>query len=222
MLSTRCQSRTPAAVVALSRFHPSLRSRSPPRRLSPISRCCSRPPPATPTAARRAGLGLNGDGNYVNVGVATAFVPSPMPELRGGAPGDGQCRALLLRLADADGRTCAESPCHDAHLGTATAQPDPGRADHGRIAGRPRAWDAAREGPVRARITNRCTGRSCPSRKQVRAACEGVTLLHEHSTSGRFVRAVEGDPNLLLIAVATTPSAGDMCRQAHTRCPRLA
>ena len=51
--------------------------------------------------------------------------------LRGGAPGDGQCRARLLRLADADGRTCAGGPCPDTDVGTATVEPVPGRADDG-------------------------------------------------------------------------------------------
>ena len=61
-------------------------------------------------------------------------------ELRGRAPGDGRCRARLLRLADADGRTCAGDPCHDAKVGTATAEPVPGRAD--RRAGSPGAGPA--------------------------------------------------------------------------------
>ena len=76
---------------------------------------------------------LNGDGNYDNGGGATALRSfADAGELRGRAPGDGRCRARLLRLADADGRTCAGDPSrHDAEVGTAAAEPVPGRADRG-------------------------------------------------------------------------------------------
>ena len=69
-----------AAVVALPRCHRLLRSRSRPPRRSSISRCCSRPPPATPTAPSRSRSGIStATATTTTAAARPHFAPSPMP-----------------------------------------------------------------------------------------------------------------------------------------------
>ena len=69
-----------AAAAALSPFPLLLRSRSRPPRRSPISRCCSRPLPATPTAPSSSRSGISTVTATTTMGAAQRHLaPSPMP-----------------------------------------------------------------------------------------------------------------------------------------------
>jgi PKD repeat protein len=121
---------------------------------------------------------LNGDGNYDNGGGATA--------LRSFA--DAGVYAVGLRVTDDAGLVSFDSqmlpvaPSPGAPVPTQTSgglrllSPFPVVRMTGRITGRGTRVRLLRvRAPVRTKITIRCTGRSCPFRKQVRAVPSGAS-----------------------------------------------
>jgi PKD repeat protein len=119
---------------------------------------------------------LNGDGNYDNGGGATA--------LRSFA--DAGVYAVGLRVMDDAGLVSFDSqmltvapapgtPVATQKSGLRLLSPFPVVRITGRITGRGTRVRLLRvKAPVRTKITVRCTGRSCPFRKQVRAVPSGA------------------------------------------------
>jgi PKD domain len=122
---------------------------------------------------------LNGDGNFDNGGGATALRTFP-------APGE---YVAGLRVTDNDGLVSFDSQTFT--VGSAPGSPGVATQKFGpamlspfpvvRIAGRITPFGTRVRllrvaAPVGAKVSVRCTGRSCPFKKQVRAATSGTTL----------------------------------------------